>query len=180
MFGVTRVPAPGCDYNVQHSSSKHIIVSARDQFFVVQVYDSLTGDRVPIKMIENQLWAVVEDVEKNTADRQPPIGLLTGEHRDTWSKAREHLVQLNDLNKHSLSLIETALFGVALDDYPVPVASLEGFSKNVFHGRAGRNRWFDKSLYVVVSNDGRVGMNGEHSPCDALVPSFLVDFAAKQ
>jgi hypothetical protein len=30
---------------------------------------------------------------------------------------------------------------------------------------------------IVVSSDARAGMNGEHSPCDALIPSYVVDYA---
>ncbi len=48
----------------------------------------------------------------------------------------------------------------------------------MFHNNNAHNRWFDKSLTVVVSNDGRLGLNGEHSPCDALVPSMLVNYAS--
>jgi carnitine O-acetyltransferase len=47
----------------------------------------------------------------------------------------------------------------------------------VFHGFDGHNRWFDKSLNIVVTNDARLGVHGEHSPCDALVPAQLVDFS---
>jgi Choline/Carnitine o-acyltransferase len=53
-------------------------------------------------------------------------------------------------------------------------------TENVFHGFDAHNRWFDKSLSIVVTNDARIGVNGEHSPCDALVPSLLVDFAVKK
>jgi hypothetical protein len=50
---------------------------------------------------------------------------------------------------------------------------------SVFHGDNGQNRFFDKSLSIVVTANGNLGVNGEHSPCDALVPAFLVDYAAQ-
>jgi len=46
-------------------------------------------------------------------------------------------------------------------------------SGNVFHALNGHNRWFDTCLTVIVSNDGRCGMNGEHSPLDALIPAWV-------
>lgn len=54
VFGVTRVPKPGCDINVEShpSPSKHIIVLVRDQIYTVDVYDANTGERVPIAQIE--------------------------------------------------------------------------------------------------------------------------------
>lgn len=45
-------------------------------------------------------------------------------------------------------------------------------------GRGGLNRWFDKAITLVVEPNGRAGLLGEHSPCDALIPSILAEFAA--
>jgi carnitine O-acetyltransferase len=33
--------------------------------------------------------------------------------------------------------------------------------ENVFHGFDGHNRWFDKSLSIIVSKNGMIGLNGE-------------------
>ena len=40
----------------------------------------------------------------------------------------------------------------------------------------GRNRWFDKTISFSLETNTRLGMMGEHSPCDALIPSILGDF----
>lgn len=40
----------------------------------------------------------------------------------------------------------------------------------------GRNRWWDKAVSIHVESNGRAGMVGEHSPCDALIPSIVADF----
>jgi len=54
MFGVTRVPKPECDELVggYPAKSRHIIVHAKDQIFVVEVYDSKTGARLMVSDIE--------------------------------------------------------------------------------------------------------------------------------
>lgn len=36
----------------------------------------------------------------------------------------------------------------------------------IMHGDAN-NRWFDKVFQFIVCSNGRVGINGEHSPLDA-------------
>jgi carnitine O-acetyltransferase len=41
----------------------------------------------------------------------------------------------------------------------------------------GRSRWFDKSINMSVERDGRASVNGEHSPCEALIPAIAVDYA---
>lgn len=79
----------------------------------------------------------------------------------------------------SFAFIESAIFAVSLDHRILP-QGVSNLAKNVFHGFNGHNRWFDKSLTIVVTSDGRLGIHGEHSPCDALVPAMLVDFAVSK
>jgi carnitine O-acetyltransferase len=43
-----------------------------------------------------------------------------------------------------------------------------------------RNRWFDKGYTIIVETNTRAGAMGEHSPCDALIPSIVADFAVTQ
>lgn len=80
-----------------------------------------------------------------------------------------------------MSAIESALFTVCLDDYTLPPRSkeqdvLDGHMINIAGGINGKNRWFDKSMSLIVENNGRAGMNGEHSFVEALVPSIVADY----
>jgi hypothetical protein len=80
------------------------------------------------------------------------------------------------------------MFTISLDPYTLPPSVVNGQSsdqykqpvldahvRNTSSGVNGLNRWFDKSLTVSIESNGRAGMNGEHSPCDALIPSIMVD-----
>ncbi|KAI8897824.1 acyltransferase ChoActase/COT/CPT [Globomyces pollinis-pini] len=178
IFGVTRVPKPGCDILVDSfpSKAKHIIALAKDQIFIVYVYDPKTGQRLPMKEIEKQFKDVVRQVDSNTP-LQPPVGLLSGQHRDKWAEHHGYLLK-NPKNAESFKLIESALFAVALDHKIVP-HDVTSQAKNTFHGYNAHNRWFDKAISVIVTNDGRIGVNGEHSPCDALVPALMINNAAE-
>jgi len=49
---------------------------------------------------------------------------------------------------------------------------LNGFAASLLHGK-GYDRWFDKSFNVIVSKNGRIGLNVEHSWADAPVNSFM-------
>ena len=189
MFGITRVPKPDCDILVgsHPSPSKHIIVLVQDQIYVVNVYDMQSGNRLALSEIEDQLLSVL-NLHKS-ASKEPSIGLLTGTHRDTWARLHAYLSKLDPMNQESFKWIETALFAVALDEFVFndvdSMASMFLFTilktlENTFHSMNGHNRWFDKSLTIVVTRDGHVGLNGEHSPCDALVPAMLVDYAVKK
>lgn len=46
--------------------------------------------------------------------------------------------------------------------------------------RPGHNRWFDKPLTFIVESNTRAGAVGEHSPCDALVPSIVSEYAVTE
>ncbi|KAI9096994.1 acyltransferase ChoActase/COT/CPT [Phlyctochytrium arcticum] len=178
LFGITRVPKPECDINVgsHPSHSKHIAVMVKDQIFAVDVYDAHSGERLSLQDMEKQLKAVVESLHSDKL--QAPVGLFTAVHRDTWAEMHAHLEKLSAVNRESFSVIEQALFVVSLDDYTLP-EGVEYLSKNTFHGMTGHNRWFDKSLDVCIMNDGRTGINGEHSPCDALIPAFVADWVVE-
>ena len=177
LFGVTRVPKPECDVLVglHPCKSQHIVLLVKDQIFVVYAYDQKTGGRISDKEMERQFQECINRVQTGKK-MQPPIGILSGQHRDKWAEHHGLLLQSSPKNAETFALIESAIFAVALDDRILP-QGVSNLAKNVFHGIDGHNRWFDKSLTIVVSNDGRLGVHGEHSPCDALVPAMLVDFA---
>lgn len=95
-----------------------------------------------------------------------PLGVMTAENRDVWASFREHLVQTH--NENALKSIDSALFCVSIDDKsdfpctetePIPVV------QNLLHGDENGliNRWFDKSVSLIVCKDGNAGINFEHS-----------------
>ena len=42
------------------------------------------------------------------------------------------------------------------------------------------NRFYDKPFTLIVDPSARAGATGEHSPCDALVPSIVAEYAIVQ
>lgn len=83
------------------------------------------------------------------------------------------------------------MFTISLDPYTLPPSAnqnidphkqpvLDAHVRNTSSGINGLNRWFDKSLTVSIESNGRAGMNGEHSPCDALIPSIIVDYVVAE
>ncbi|CAG8579603.1 2587_t:CDS:10 [Ambispora leptoticha] len=175
-FGTTRIADSPADRIITSwpTTAKHIIVLFRDQIFKVQVLGEGNA-RIPIKEIEKQLKAVVEQVNNTSStDFQKSVGLLTGEHRDIWASARKKLESLSPENKSTFEAIDSSLFAVALDDYSTDT-NIDVSHHNIFHAFNGRNRWFDKSLQLIVQSNGRAGVNGEHSPADAVIPGRIFD-----
>lgn len=126
-------------------------------------FSQLIGYIEPPSKIASRLKYVFNDsASKDSAEF--PLGVLTAENRDTWASVREHLVETH--NENALNTIDTAIFCLAIDDKadyspenPVPIV------QNMLHGDKNGliNRWFDKSLTLIVCKDGNAGINFEHS-----------------
>lgn len=197
LFNLTRIPKHDCDMlNAipPEKDGRHIHVMLNDWCYTIQAYDR-AGRNVGVKELENRLWEVVKDVQRREAngERASRVGILTADERTQWAKNREYLLTLSDQNRKSFRAIETALFTISLDPYTLPPTAvktqgsdqykqpvLDAQVRNTSSGLNGLNRWFDKSLTVSVESNGRAGMNGEHSPCDALIPSIIVDYVVAE
>lgn len=108
---------------------------------------------------------------------------------DCVTQNRERLVSMSESNRRTMSAIEESIMAVSLDHYMPnadqnwPSDSREEVKSHLHNIRSGpnaRNRWFDKPLTLIVEPNSRAGLTGEHSPCDALLPSVVADFALAQ
>lgn len=192
VFGVTRIPHIPVD-TLTHSPYPHpsrdITVVANDHFYIMPVVDAASGDPLPAEQLEASLWAIADDAAARGL-ASDPVGVLSGDERDAWTRSREHLLALSPANRASATAIEDSLFVLALD--PSTLKSDKYVSSSPSrdtpdldaHIRVassaagtGRNRFWDKAVQIVVENSGRATMIGEHSPCDALIPSIVCDYA---
>lgn len=96
---------------------------------------------------------------------------------------RQYISDLSPQNYSTLEKIDSSLFALSLDcptiislSTPSPQERRDAHLHNTAYGCMGRNRWFDKTISFSVETNTRLGMTGEHSPCDALIPSILGDF----
>ncbi|KAL7009205.1 hypothetical protein EMMF5_001403 [Cystobasidiomycetes sp. EMM_F5] len=180
------------------------MVLVRNQIYTLDVSQNHAGEWKDIEDLESALWAIINETLSDTIEPELPIAILTGTDRDSWAEARENLIALSPGNRNNLSAIEDSLFAVSLDDWtrihPAPHAtsrsshliplgdsaahtvtldtSLE-LDSHILTARAGadgHNRWFDKSLSISIENNARASVQGEHSPCDALIPSIVIDY----
>lgn len=159
------------------ATANYVTVMMRDQIFKVPVMGP-NGERVSVQAIEQQLRNVVEAVN-NTQEKQAAIGVLTSENRDTWAKARQTLLGLSPLNHASLAAIDNSLFVICLDDYSSD-RDIDKSHHNIFHAYNAHNRWFDKSMQFIFESNGRAGINGEHTPADAVIPGRILDELVKK
>ncbi|KAJ8983433.1 hypothetical protein NQ317_005898 [Molorchus minor] len=180
IFGTCRIPGEKRDTLEFNSNSRHIIVARNNNFFKVEVLNSV--GEVPSL---SQLISHLEVILQESKDAGPSIGVLSTENRDNWFQAYEQLVK-DAVNRNSVIQIQKSLFLVALDN-PMPEISdsrRSMASKQFIHGGGSRgnsaNRWFDKTVQFVVGQDGTVGLTYEHSPSEgqpiAVMTDYLVDY----
>ncbi|XP_017471616.1 PREDICTED: carnitine O-palmitoyltransferase 2, mitochondrial isoform X2 [Rhagoletis zephyria] len=165
LFGVSRIPGKGKDWLVQHENSKHILVMRGGNMYSVDVLDK-DGNIEQPRVIMRRLNAAL-NLDKQAGPSPVPIGVLTSINRDEWATVRQHLIE--NLGAENKRLIETevdsALFCLCFDTPDDPVYNEENFVPLLKHLLAGdgKNRWFDKSVSLIVSADGTAALNFEHS-----------------
>lgn len=192
MFGITRIPQIPSD-NLVHSPHPHpatfITVIANDHYYKLPVVADSQG--IALATLENRIWAIADDAASRPQGEG--VGVCSGEQRDEWTKAREHLLALDPQNRTTITAIEDSLFVLSLDSHTVrsstyqsssPVTQTPDLDAHIVHASSsagtGRNRWWDKAVTISVENNGRASMIGEHSPCDALIPSIVCDYVLSE
>uniref|UniRef100_A0A3B4FLK3 Carnitine O-acetyltransferase-like n=1 Tax=Pundamilia nyererei TaxID=303518 RepID=A0A3B4FLK3_9CICH len=180
LLSTCRIPGLERDSVVFHAKignpPKHITVVYNSQFFVVEVYHN---DGTPLTV--DQLCVQMESICTSTSETNTePVGILTTLDRDSWSKA--YLSMKDQTNKESLSAIERSIFTLCLDR-AIPRESDKYGTCDfhlITHGGGSQwnsaNRWFDKSLQIIVAEDGSWGLNLIHIVADGTVSMALTDY----
>jgi carnitine O-acetyltransferase len=175
LFATTRIPgsvqdavrAPYSEEWPGPSRARHIVVFFRGNIFRLDV---LGPDGLPHTL--DDLAAGLRAIMKAGAIREDAaVGHLTTKARAEWAASRQALLACHPGNADALEQIETALFCMCLEDF-TPKDRLE-VCDHLLHGDSG-NRWFDKSVSLIVFEDGAAGINVEHCGLDgAAVLNFL-------
>lgn len=169
-FNTTRIPGVETDKLVHLNDSSHVAVYHLGRFYKLTFHHK--GKLLQPKQIEYLLDKIVNDTE-GPKDGEEYIASLTTLDRASWAKIREQKLMTNPVNRHSLRIIESAAFVVVLEDDefefdPKDPTKLDRYGQLLLHGK-GNDRWYDKSLNLIVSKAGRCGFNAEHSFADAPV-----------
>lgn len=155
--------------------STHITVVHNCQFFAMDVYNS---DRTPLTV--EQLYVQLEKIWNSSLETDgEPVGILTSEHRDTWGKAYMNLIK-DRTNRDSVQAIQKSIFVVCLDAAMPRVSDeMSSAAAQMLHGGGSRlnsgNRWFDKTLQFIISEDGTCGLIYEHAPAEGPPIVALID-----
>ena len=185
ILSACRIPGVTKDDVHCHAKSwippSHITVIHNNQFFELDVYHQ---DKSPLSTseLETQLSRIVAMSSGKTA---PALGILTSSNRDDWGRVYNSLAS-DEVNKESFKSIERSIFALCLDKETPQVPESEyrnDLSARVLHGGGSEwnssNRWFDKTLQMVVDKNGGVGVVYEHSPAEGPPIASMMDYVFK-
>ncbi|XP_014205152.1 choline O-acetyltransferase [Copidosoma floridanum] len=184
VFRLYRRPGLTADEHVhldRANTGDHIIVASHNQFYSVPVRAPDRG-----RITESELAQQILKIMEVPADAKTlPVGILTSAKRPVWAKAREELLK-NERNQRNLELLEQCLCIVSIDDDVLPTTFNNPVNRedlwidgrdyaNVLHHALhgggsrffGANRWFDKTVHLILGKDGLWGLCYEHSSGEA-------------
>lgn len=178
MFNACRIPKRIQDtYRIYDPSRfSHAVVARKGHFFTVKVCDE-SGMPVALKDLEAALERIVDLADKSTT---LGIGILTSNNRDSWADAREALLEAGGIEMASaLEELESGAFLLCLDEEN-PISRRQ-FSEILLYGgeNSQSNRWFDKSIQIICTENGKAGLLGEHSMMDGMPMVALADHICK-
>lgn len=170
------------DLDGTQSRDKEVIaVLIQSQIYLMPVKKE--GTWLETEELFQGLWTIGQH-----AQTVPPIemhervAVLTSQDRRKWGEVRAHLVK-DEGNKAALEELESCLFLVCLDDdtqNPTDQErSLHSRFRQMLSGNGpflnGTNRWFDKTMQLIASSDGNVGMCYEHSVAEGVAVVNVIE-----
>jgi carnitine O-acetyltransferase len=166
LFNSCRVPESERDAEHCYDPSLYrgeVVISRKQQLFLLNIAG------MPTDAIEKHLEHIIAVADEADAP-VPSLGVLTGTNRDDWCAARTDMLQ-SPVNAASLEKIERAMFVVCLDDAsPTDPTDVGRTSLNAIG-----NRFMDKTLQLVVYENGKAAFIGEHARSDGSPTANLCD-----
>jgi len=187
-----RIPGSRRDKLVNYNlkKPKHIVVAHNNHFFHFDVIGS-DGKLLNRQQIYDQLSLIIE---RSSYPWHTPLGIMTSENRSVWGGLYERMIK-NRENRHLFDIINQAIFMLCLDQRTSLPDRQEGeigddapenlslWAGQMLHGGGSSfnsgNRWFDKTLQMIIAQDGAFGINYEHSPAEGLPIMKLMDYVTK-
>ncbi|XP_023326826.1 LOW QUALITY PROTEIN: choline O-acetyltransferase-like [Eurytemora carolleeae] len=171
---------------VEEKEEEHILVGRRGTWYHIPVKHN--GKWKSLEDIYSSLMDVWENSENSAVlALEDRVGVMSAGDRDSWG-ASYAVLEEDPENKKNLELVANSLFLVCLDEETQNKSDAHRSMKDMFRqmltGAGSRynatNRWFDKTLQLVVTGDGVCGVCYEHSASEGIVPVVILEDIIKR
>ena len=185
---LTTYRQPGSEQDSQLSSgleskeSEQVVVGRRGHWYSLQVKSG--GSWANLEDIYSGLLDLWDSSEASVAPRQSErVAYLTSTDRKTWAENFSHLATTSQDNRDNLKVMADSLLFVCLDEETQNSSDSQRSLKSMFLQMMtgggsrfnGHNRWYDKTVQLVVSSDGVSGLCYEHSASEGIVVIQLLE-----
>ena len=181
IFNTTRVPGAEQDTLVTFDRSSHIAVICRGKIYKLPVFSERSRDQLSPLQLYAAFRGILGLSSENSpvADSSMPsisqdLPALTSMNRTQWAEIRAQHFVCHSHNKLRLEAVEEAIFVLCLDDVEIPSGDLTAEGRLYMCGN-GANRWGDKSVNIIITKNGRMGVHVEHSFGDAPCMAHLIE-----
>lgn len=165
LFKSIRIPHAGTDEYIVGEWTKannHIVLVHRNQFYRMDVSDA-GGNQYSAAQLES----VVEEILSSSPEQGENVGIFTTADRETAADVYAELSK-TAINEENLQIIADALVVVSIDETGTGVALEDLFSSSA-------SRYYDKTIEIIVSENGEVGFNFEHTGIDGTTSLVVVN-----
>lgn len=185
VIGSCRVPKSSDDFKIVDSremnvnKTNHITIMFNNRIFKLQVIDPNTG----VELTLEETYSALKSLVENVTSKGLGLGVMTAADRDAWYEVYSELSK-NEENYKNFESIQDSLFVLCLDGEGTRNKEIDVRSEacgQVLHGNKEftPNRWFDKTIQVIIGRDGVWGTNFEHTVADAGAHIVLHDYVLK-
>lgn len=157
-FRSVRIPRPERDDIFVAEADKknnHVILLYKNNVYKIDVTNGV-GDLYPGETIAE----VVEELFRTEQEEGVNVGIFTTAKRDQAAKAYDKL-KLSEVNAKTLQAIADALVIISMDEKSENAE--EAIRNLMLHED---NKYFDKTIQIILTQCGKLGFNIEHSTVD--------------
>lgn len=151
LFSTGRIPGDTKDKIKKWDNQSHVVIAVLGQFYKLDFKNNLL--EISVHKLKKTLQLIIQNARLSKPEIT--IGLLTALPRSRWSKIYEQL---------DSDPINSALLFVAIDLESFPTNRQE--KVNLISHQNPENRWYDKSHQIIVSENGKAGINRDHTLVD--------------
>ncbi|WP_432361316.1 choline/carnitine O-acyltransferase [Sporosarcina sp. UB5] len=169
LFKSIRIPRPGTDEYVVGEWTKannYIVLVHRNHFYRLDVSDA-DGNQYSDEQLEN----AVESILTSSPEWGENVGIFTTAERETAANIYTDLSKSAN-HADNLKVIADALVVISLDETTKGDALESLFSNSL-------SRYYDKTIEIIVFENGEVGFNFEHTGIDGTTSLAIVNHVSE-